>query len=342
MEANNCACLLCGKSAELKTTEQIGYQEPDKFKIYHCAYCNTSFSIPRIKNTDKIYDLIYNSAGKNVSAYDRYFNYSNEVLKKEKPLLWLIDQEPAYWGAYRAISKILKDSKDAKILEVGSGLGYFTYSLYQSGYNITGLDISQEAVEKANNKYGNYYICADVTTYKPDVEYDLIILTEVIEHLNEPMGFLQSLLSLLKGDGHIVLTTPNKSFFPEDSIWVSDLPPVHCWWFGEESFVEIAGQLNCKLNFIDYSPYYKTHRKELFDAKLSKVLVSKAIFDVNGNLLEQDTSDEISYGVLPLWLKKNKLYRYISREFYPVIFKKRFVVSNKQRTSCLCAVLGKK
>jgi len=336
-------CLICGKDTELKTTEQVGYQEPDKFKIYHCTYCNTSFSIPRIKNTDKIYNLIYKNTGKNVSAYDRYFRYSNEILTKKNPLLWLTNQEPAYWGAHEAISNILKDFPNARLLEVGSGLGYFTYALYKSGYNITGLDISQEAVDKANKKYGNYYIYADATTYNQKVEkYDIIILTEVIEHLNEPIEFLQNLLSLLKDNGHIVLTTPNKSFFPKDSIWITDLPPIHSWWFSEESFIEIANQLKCNISFIDYSPYYKTHMKEIFDTKFSQVLASKAVFDANGNLLEQDTSDKRYYGILPLWIKKNKLYRYISREFYPIMFRKRFIVSNKERTSCLCTILNKK
>ena len=343
MKENSVACLLCGKNTELKTTEQIGYQEPDMFKIYYCEHCDTSFSIPRIEDTSKIYDLIYNNSGKNVSAYDRYFRYSNSVLQKEKPLLWLANQEPAYWGVYRAISNISKEIGSTKILEIGSGLGYLTYALRKAGYNITGLDISQEAVNKANEKYGDYYICADVIEYKRNPEkYDLLILTEVIEHLNEPMIFMQCLLSLLKEDGHIILTTPNKSFFPKDAIWINDLPPVHCWWFSENSFVEIANQLNCNASFVDYSPYYKNHTKELFDTKFSKVLASKAVFDTNGNILVQDTSDKRYYGILPLWIKKNKLYRYISRKFFPIIFRKRFIVSDKKRTSCLCAVLTKK
>ena len=335
-------CLICGKDAELKTTEQIGYQEPDKFKIYHCIHCNTSFSIPRVKNTDRLYKLIYKNAGKNIGGYDRYFRYCNDILEKDEPLLWLTHQEPAYWGAYKAISNNIKDLNTEKILEVGSGLGYFTYALRKFGYNITGLDISQEAVDEANKKFGNHYICADVTDNNLNIEkYDLILLTEVIEHLNEPIEFLQSLLSLLKDKGIIVLTTPNKSFFPENSIWISDLPPIHCWWFSEESFIEIANQIKCNISFIDYSPYYKTHTKELFDTKHSQVLNSKAIFDIDGNLVEQDASKKRNYGILPLWIKKNKIYRYISREFFPIIFGKRFIVSNNERTSGLCAILTK-
>jgi len=343
MKEVNTKCLLCGNTAELKTTEQVGYQEPDKFKIYHCKYCNTSFSIPRIEDTSKIYNLIYNNTGKNSSAYDRYLNYSNEVLNKKDPLSWLIDQEPAYWGVYKAISDIYKNSKNEKILEVGCGLGYLTYSFLKSGYNITGLDISREAVDKAKEKYGNHYVCADITKYKEESDlYDIIILTEVIEHLNTPMVFLQSLLSLLKYNGRIIITTPNKSFFPEDAIWINDLPPVHCWWFSENSIIEIANQLNCDVGFIDYSHYYKTHMKDLFDTKFSKELAPKSVFDVNGNLLEKDTSDKRYYGILPFWIKKNKLYRYISRNFFPLILKKRFIVSNKEHTSCLCAILTKK
>jgi hypothetical protein len=63
-------CQICGEESLLKTTEQKGYKAFELYCIYHCASCNTSFSLPRI-NTDSLYQLIYEN-GENVPGYGRY------------------------------------------------------------------------------------------------------------------------------------------------------------------------------------------------------------------------------------------------------------------------------
>ena len=122
-------------------------------------------------------------------------------------------------------------------MEIGSGLGYLTYSLIKSNYNVVGLDISQTVVKQAIETFGDHYICANIYEYAQiDLEaFDIVILTEVIEHVNEPINFMESIKKILKPAGKIIITTPNKSFFPKDIIWASELPPIHCWWFSEEA-----------------------------------------------------------------------------------------------------------
>lgn len=153
----------------------------------------------------------------------------------------------------------MKNKQSTRIIEIGCGLGYLTYSLRKDNYNIYGLDISQEAVNQANDNFGEYYICQDLFEYaKTNVNsYDVVILTEVIEHVETPIGFLETIMKILKPNGQIILTTPNKSLLPSDIVWDTDLPPVHCWWFSEESMVYIAKQLNANASFINFSKYYK-------------------------------------------------------------------------------------
>ena len=33
------------------------------------------------------------------------------------------------------------------------------------------------------------------------------------------------------------LTTSNEDFFPPGTLWATDLPPIHFWWFSEESIM---------------------------------------------------------------------------------------------------------
>lgn len=331
-------CLLCGNTTKLMTTNQPGYKEPDQFEIHYCSLCNTSFSIPRENNIDEIYELIYRNAHR-LPGYDRYHRYADEVLKHNNPIEWLINQEPNYWSVYKVIMGNAEKNKDLKILEVGSGLGYFTYAMCKAGYNVTGVDISQEAVNKANEKYGDNYICFDIMKANDaSAKYDIIVLTEVIEHINDPIPFFQKLLFLLKKNGQIILTTPNKSFFPRNSVWITDLPPVHCWWFSEESFLQIANQLNCSVSFVDFTPYYKKHLKMMYDIKNCNRMKINYIFNEDGELSIRYPRKNKS-GILPYWAKDNMLYKYLSRKLYPFFFRKRFIISNHGQTNCLCAII---
>jgi 2-polyprenyl-3-methyl-5-hydroxy-6-metoxy-1,4-benzoquinol methylase len=190
-------CLLCGNTATLKEDKYPGYQEPDTFGIYHCAACDTAFSYPRVA-TEHIYQQIYQNAEK-VPGYDRYWRYKNTVKNVEQPLQFLADQEESYWGPVAAIKNLVKDKQSAKILEVGCGMGYLTYSLIQDGYNAQGIDISQNAVDEATRQFGNHYICADIAEYAQQHKgyYDVVVLTEVVEHVENPLNFVKNAVVML-------------------------------------------------------------------------------------------------------------------------------------------------
>ncbi len=329
-------CLLCGEKAEFKMKKR-GYQEPDVYDIYYCESCNTSFSLPRVA-TDSIYQLIYEKGDK-VSGYDRYWRYFRDVKDCENPIDYLINSEEVYWGAYSAIVNNLKLSKNANILEIGSGLGYFTYSLYKEGFkSIKGLEISQEAVDQATASFGPLYICTDVYEFAEENagRYDAIILTEVIEHIEDPLKFTKVLSLLLKEGGGIIMTTPNKSFYPLFTNWETDLPPVHCWWFSENSLEYVAEKLSMSVSFVDFVDYYKKHEKKVFNKDLFNG-ESAHLFDVNGNILSVDSNK--NYEILPKWLKKNRCYRKIKSFIYP-IFSNKYIVTN-HRSSVLCAIFVK-
>lgn len=335
----NTLCLLCGQNAIL-STKQKGYQEPDVFDIYCCESCNTSFSLPRV-NTSSIYQLIYES-GEMVPGYDRYWKYQKEIRKENNPIEYLVDSEPCYWGVYQAMTTNLRLLKEAKILEVGSGLGYLTYSLYKAGYHsIKGLDISQEAVDKAIDVLGNYYVCADIYQYAEDNKamFDAILLTEVIEHVENPLNFIEALCKLLKKGGSIIMTTPNKTFYPISYKWYTEAPPVHCWWFSEESFEYISKKQSLALEFIDFHQYYKDHIKILFDVKKHNNCSGSHRFDKNGKLIDIIENSNSDFAVLPLWIKRSLFYKKVSRYIYP-FFSKRYIVSN-HRTNIICAIFTK-
>lgn len=249
------ACIICNGEASIIEQNQVSYIEGLYLPVYSCKNCNTHFVVNENSDLEDIYQFIYENA-ETLPGYNRYYYYQKQVKTETDPLHFLSKQEAMYWAVNRCL-EVYAISKTSSILEVGSGLGYLTYALNKSGYNAQGIDISQNAVDAAKKELGNYYECADIFDLcKADnMKHDFIILNEVIEHVSEPIEFVQCLLNMLTENGKLVITTPDKSVSIPHSVWDTDLPPVHLSWLSDESMRKIAARFSVNLEFVDFSDF---------------------------------------------------------------------------------------
>lgn len=280
-----CICGICGSQADLLFRKHWAFKAPATFDIYDCANCETRFVSPMEVDTS-VYDLIYEHAAK-VPGYDRYERYRQHLKTVQNPLNYLASQEDVYWS----ISEILRqlDAQQVgklRILEVGSGLGYLTYALQRAGYDCCGIDISTRAVEVAKRDFGDFYSVMDLMEMpiKGNDAFDLIIATELIEHVTVPKALIEKAQSLLKPDGKLIMTTPNKDLYSERFIWHTDPPPVHLWWFSKTSMRRIAWGLGMSVKFVDFSKFYGFHNKGILGPTKPQT------FDENGKVKFKDTA----------------------------------------------------
>jgi len=128
-------CGLCRGNALLRYEKMKGYIEGSFFDVYECSSCNATFVDP-LKSDEKIYDYIYKQV-QIVPGYDRYYRYSEVVKKVNDPLSFLCNSESVYWAVRETLLKYSPRKDSISILEIGSGLGYLTYSLNKAGYKTT-------------------------------------------------------------------------------------------------------------------------------------------------------------------------------------------------------------
>jgi SAM-dependent methyltransferase len=287
VKSSDVKCPLCEGETELKDKAFPSYETHITYSIYHCFECKVAFTESQIVDTSELYDNIYRNGSK-VRYYNRYWEFAENVKKVKDPLQYLANSEETYWGVRESLSNLVKDKSKANILEVGSGLGYLTFALNKDGYNTIGLDISKTAVTNANLNFGKNYIASDIYEYVNENPgyFDIVVLTEVIEHVSNPISFIEILLKLVKPNGKVILTTPNKSFYPSNITWSSDLPPVHLWWFSEDSISFITNKLSSKVTFLDFTRYYKINAKWI-----NPLDIAVPAFDENGRLLEYQLGD---------------------------------------------------
>jgi len=258
-------CPICkNKETKVIFENYPGYIEGTNFSIYQCTKCDTQF-ISTKKINNNIYDKIYSN--KNTPGYDRYLNYAENIKKHISPLKYLSDAEETYFPCYQ----FLKNKHKLEILEVGCGYGYLTYALNKAGHNTTGIDISKNAINYAKLNFKKNYILTDLKNYNSKKKFDLIIATELIEHLKDPCEFISTCLKKLKPKGQILLTTPNKDYYGKHIVWKTDLPPIHITWLSKNSFRYISKKYNLNHKFIKNIKYINTNHNKLADLLYSKL-----------------------------------------------------------------------
>jgi len=111
---------------------------------------------------------------------------------------------------------------DRIVLDLASGEGYGTFLLSNTAKYVIGIDIDPEAVTHASKTYQreNIEFRQGSITNIPIVGseiFDVIVCFEAIEHIIEHEILLSEISRLLKKDGLLIISTPNKKKYSDDS-----------------------------------------------------------------------------------------------------------------------------
>ncbi len=155
-------------------------------------------------------------------------------------------------GARLDFISCLPPDSTASVLEVGCGTGATGALALQSGRagRYTGVELLPEAAEEARDVLSEV-IVGDVEKLEFDwrpAQFDVLILSEVLEHLREPGAVLNKLHRYVRPGGLVLASSPNISHwrvirelagghFPQADRGVFDR--THLRWFTPESFVEM-------------------------------------------------------------------------------------------------------
>jgi 2-polyprenyl-3-methyl-5-hydroxy-6-metoxy-1,4-benzoquinol methylase len=101
--------------------------------------------------------------------------------------------------------------RNARYLDIGCGLGFGPdYARRELGIDAIGMDpsaLGREGRRSLGSHIRNQLLTRTTVVDQPG--FDLIVASEVIEHVEDPRQFLSLLSSALSADGVLVLTTPN-------------------------------------------------------------------------------------------------------------------------------------
>lgn len=117
--------------------------------------------------------------------------------------------------ANKIISVVQRHTGIQTICDLGCGNGYISSRLAELGYTVTGVDASQTGIELARKNHTSKnlsFICArideDLASTLSDRQFDLVLSSDVIEHLYRPADLIEVTSAILKPTGYLLVGTP--------------------------------------------------------------------------------------------------------------------------------------
>jgi len=182
------ACPLCGSERRTRL-----YTEHGAIGVSQCVGCSLIYTSPRLRSPEQVYwgdaSLYYQEArlifdGK--AGHHRDPNYLAEIETVER---------------YK---------KAGRFLDVGCNMGMLLRLAMKRGWSCVGVEPSPSLAELAK-KHGfpvwNHFL--HEVPGSENESFDVVALSDVFEHITEPLPFLQQAARLLKPDGILYVKVPN-------------------------------------------------------------------------------------------------------------------------------------
>jgi SAM-dependent methyltransferase len=202
------SCCICGGGQFRRAFEK------ETLEYVRCEGCGLiiALPLPTAADAEKFYDEDYEKGGMGDA---------------------LVAQEAMVRATARyRLNKMQRYSRGLRLLDVGCSTGPLLEEATNAGLDADGIDLSRTAVERARLK-GHSASVATVETLA-DVTYDMVTAFDVIEHVRDPVSFVEGVHKALEPGGILAITTPDTNSLTCRAMgrrWYFYLPGVHTFHF---------------------------------------------------------------------------------------------------------------
>jgi len=249
------ACPIC-HSQKIKpwiTKERAGL----RFKIFRCSTCDSGFLNP--PPSKEYLASIYATSGHGLTHPVSFA----EILRAEAECPnSTVDAKRIVGHAKQLLG--LQEARGLRALDIGSGYGFYTRAAMEAGFAVFAVNPGtweNEIFVKMNGfqPIQEFFEGVDLG----DEKFDLIILSQVLEHVQKPLFLLHKIKSILRPGGVIAIAVPNVNSFlvkllgakENGCLWV----PEHVSYFSKDGLVFLLKRAGFKIMqhlFISRIPYY--------------------------------------------------------------------------------------
>ena len=231
-------CPVCGSGRSTPVWDEDGYQ------LVRCAGCDLTF----LGNPpdEEALRALYSFEGE---FHTQYADGSQA--------------DPSERKAYQAHLDLMEaEQAPGELLDIGCAAGHFLVEARSRGWSAHGVELNPDTSRIARERFG-----LDVTTGMADDPalegrtFDAVTLWDVIEHVPDPVGLLESAHRLLSPTGRLWLATPNiDGLFPQASLkvagrvgrWPHPEPPYHLVQFSVDTIRSTLARAGFRTIAVDH------------------------------------------------------------------------------------------
>ena len=212
-------CICCGESAWQVATTLPRFIFGVSARIEKCAICGFGRTVP----TPSTYFSHYEQAGDSI---DNFQNRAED---------------------YRLFAReLLADApiKSGRLLDIGCGGGFLVEEAGKLGFDAHGVEANLTLVNRCQAR-GLSVSNADVSELNPIDKFDLIVISALLEHLENPSKLIKSAHKMLTDEGSLLISQASfDGLLPRIAPWgwYGWQPKEHFWHFTPESFRKFAGR----------------------------------------------------------------------------------------------------
>lgn len=259
----NINCNLCGQDNAqflFKVKDRLHKIDGREFDLVKCRNCGLAYLNPQPEP-----DELSKYYPENYGPYEE----AGMEMFKIGPIGRLFKKIKNYLSHGKAPEIKEPDTSVKNYLDFGCGGGFGMERTKASHplWNIEGSDMSLHACEKARSKGFKVYngLVSELKLQKE--YYDIINMSHVIEHLNDPADAVKKLKEFLKPGGRMIISTPNFDSIAAKifrSYWYAADAPRHLYLFNCRTLSELIKKSGLAVAEISYDTGPKVAIKSIY------------------------------------------------------------------------------
>jgi len=237
--------------------EKTGKTDTKLFEIQKCLNCGLVYIHPQpsVEELKNYYP----------SDYGPYQNDANPL--KYGPLSRVIkdwygrvsrSKNASSNGKKKVTKEIFVEKGKYHFMDFGCGSGMYLEKMRRlhPDWHLSGFDNSETACMQTRTKGFDVQSGDFITSDFPSNRFDQIMMSHVVEHLNDPRMVLAKLNDLLKPGGTLILSTPNFDSWSEKvfgTYWFALETPRHLFLFDKKTLSRLLQETGFVVESIEYS-----------------------------------------------------------------------------------------
>lgn len=202
--------------------------------LVRCENCGLEQTVPLPTNEElqTLYEAYYNFGGEEAEPANRYVQLRKQFQDSRLWDLWLKIDGDISFHTLRG---------KGRLLDIGCNEGRGLIRYQGSGYVVEGLELNSKAADVARKK--GFAVYADpIERFEPTEKYDVVVLSNVLEHALNPAEMLKHTARVLKPGGQVWISCPNSQSWLRSAFgrfWINWHVPFHISHFSSQTLSNV-------------------------------------------------------------------------------------------------------